>query len=191
MLSRSKRNQAKERWWHPSPRDKQEMIRNVGWPHIIACVNSASTRSSSEGILRKGGGERGRRAMTPPARRKLEQEHGITEGAQEKQELGERNVRGGESRFCTSPRSNIWPNLEVNNSWEGRGRKARRGTFVQVLWNVRGSRICRKVASDVNERTERQWGALKARDSQVPHGKMPADGSPAKATLAFMGKTQL
>lgn len=70
----------------------------------------------------------------------------------------EGNVRERESQLCTSPRPNIWPNLEVNNSWEGRGRKERRDTFIQVLWNVRGSQRCRRGASDVKERTERRGG---------------------------------
>lgn len=107
----------------------------------------------------------------------------------------EGNVRECESQLCTSPRPNIWPNLEVNNSWEGRGRKERRDTFIQVLWNVRGSQRCRRGASDVKERTERRGGGgggggLQARDSQVPHWKMPTDSSKAKRMLAFMGKAE-
>lgn len=44
--------------------------------YITACVNSASIRSSPEGILRKGGGKKEGGQWPPPARRKLEQDRG-------------------------------------------------------------------------------------------------------------------
>lgn len=107
--------------------------------------------------------------------------------------LGEGNVRERESQLCTSRRPNIWPNLEVNNSWKGRGRKERRDTFIQVLWNVRGSRICLRVASDVKERPQgggggscRRRGTAKGHIRERP----PTDSSKAKRMLAFMVKAQ-